>query len=161
MRTPAAPRLLAGLALPLLLALCAALAGCGSSSARNVSGTWGGTITEPQMGAATTLTVADVYLQLQQTSDGQLTGQANLCHGVFGDHPAQGVPIQGSVKAPDQVSIQFQQFALHGTAISGVLTFAGTFPVSGTPTHNLATTLHPISANVFAAACAGKATPTP
>jgi hypothetical protein len=113
------------------------------------------------MGAATTLTVADVYLQLSQAGDGKLTGKASLCHGVYGDKPARDVSVQGTVKAPDQVSVQFQQFALHGMASTSALTLTGTFPITGSPTHNLAASLRPISADAFAAACTGTSTPTP
>jgi hypothetical protein len=154
----------------LALTACSATAATPTASATipTVAGTWRGHIDIQNTGAFSGLS-GTVYLRVQQTTDGSLSGEAKLCDmPVFGDKGAEYSPLTGAADRSNHIKFDIKldpviyhlegPFAAERLSLTGTLTeiYAGPNPKSAPAT----SVFTPVSASEYAAACPLQPTPT-
>jgi len=136
-----------------------------------VAGTWHGHIDIQDTGHFSGLS-GTVYLRVEQTTDGDLTGEAKLCDmPVFGDKGPEYYPLTGAADRSNHIKFDIKlsaadiEYLLEGPfdaerlSLTGTLSeiYAGPNPKSASATG----VFTPVSAGEYGAACPRQPTPTP
>jgi hypothetical protein len=121
-----------------------------------IVGIWTGTFTlssQPSGGDQT-----HMALQVQQGADGQLSGEATMCGGIYGDKKGK-YAVNGTITSAPLVHLDFvpsgggTSFHVEGPYSASGMTLSGATG-GGLPTEYVNLTLTPASSSDFAATCA-------
>jgi hypothetical protein len=164
------------LAFSLVVSASLALTACSTNAATpmtsatipTVAGTWDGHIDIQDTGAFSGLS-GTVYLRVEQTTEGSLSGEAKLCDmSVFGDKGPEYYPLTGAADRSNHIKLDIKldpvvyhlegPFDAERLRLTGTLTeiYAGPNPKSAPAT----SVLTPASASEYAAACPRQSTST-
>jgi len=164
----------------LVMSASLALAACSTNAATStatptasatiptVAGTWRGRIDIQDTGVLSGLS-GTVYLRVEQTMEGSLSGEAKLCDmSVFGDKGPEYYPLTGAVDSSNHIKFDIKldpvvyhlegPFDAERLSLTGTLTeiYGGPNPKSAPATGAFT----PASASEYAAACPLQPTPT-
>jgi hypothetical protein len=134
-----------------------------------VAGTWRGYIDIQDTSGYYSDWSGTIYLRVEQTAGGDLTGEAKLCDmSVFGDKGPEYSPLTGTADRSNRVSLDINAgfiYRLEGPfdperlRLTGIMTqtYAGDNPKTAPATGDFT----PVGASEYATACPRHPTPTP
>ncbi len=101
-----------------------------------------------------------MYLNLEQSGTGQLSGVSKMCRGVFGSHVLTN-NASGTVNSSSHVHLDIDSFHLDGTYSYRHISLEGKFSPAPSLQRAIALTLLPASDVDYALGCAQTPTASP